>query len=367
MNLICVYISGGIDPVLRKCVKTVQTTLVGVSEAPLNDWLYTQYNIKSPSEAVYAPAKAHYMKAETFFDMEQVSEFLFNNNGPFWHMYTPGNLTSVIFVDQEDLIFAMNLVGQIAVRMPDVEIYTFEVMNNHLHFILAGEEAKCCIFFDMFKDRLSRYLRNKGRYIDLSRFVCNLIRIPDLKTLRNEIIYVNRNGYVARHDCTPFSYPWGAGAAIFNPFMECIPRTEYSKLTIREKRSICKSKDIDLPGNLMVSNGIILPSSYCVLKKTEQLFRDPHHYFSMLSKNWEAYSEIAKRLGDSVTITNEEMYGAVCALCAKEYGIKNPGHLNPDQKIEMAKRMKHDYNASNKQIKSILRLEMHLVEELFGH
>ena len=66
MNLICVYISGGIDPVLRKCVKTVQTTLVGVSEAPLNDWLYTQYNIKSPSEAVYAPAKNTLYESRNF-------------------------------------------------------------------------------------------------------------------------------------------------------------------------------------------------------------------------------------------------------------------------------------------------------------
>lgn len=306
------------------------------------------------------------MKTETFYNREQEAEFLFNSEGPFWHLYTPGNLNSIIFTDDKDLKFAMNLIGQVAARVPEVEIYTFEVMNNHLHFILAGEEAKCRYFFELLKEKLGRYLRVKGRSIDLSGFECSMIRIPDLKTLRNEIVYTNRNGYVARHDCTPFSYPWGAGACMFNPFLNLIPKTEYSALTIRQKREICKSKDIDLPGNLMVHSGVILPSSYCAIKKAEQLFRDPHHYFNMLSKNWEAYSEVAKRLGDTVVITYEEMYSAVAALSAKNYGVKNPSFLNPNQKIELAKLIKHEYNASNKQIKNILKLDADLIKELFG-
>jgi REP element-mobilizing transposase RayT len=306
------------------------------------------------------------MKAETFYDKERLAEFLFNNSGPFWHMYTPGNLTSVLLIDKEDFKFAMNLVAQAAAKVPEVRLYTFEVMNNHFHFIMSGAEEKCLALFELLKDKLARYLRTKGRSIDLSRFICSLIRIHDLRTLRNEILYTNRNGYVARHDCTPFSYPWGAGAAIFNPIAELIPKKEYSKLTIREKREICKSKEIDLPGDLMVYDGVILPSSYCAIKETEQFFRNPHHYFSMLSKNWEAYSEIAKRLGDTVIVTDEEMYGAIAAISLKEYGIKNPSHLNPSQKIELAKKMKRDYNASNKQIRSILKLDISIVEDLFG-
>ena len=75
-----------------------------------------------------------HMKIESFYNKEQTAEFLFNTEGPFWHLYTPGNLTSIIFTDTEELKFAMNLIGQTAARVPEVEIYTFEVMNNHLHF-----------------------------------------------------------------------------------------------------------------------------------------------------------------------------------------------------------------------------------------
>lgn len=306
------------------------------------------------------------MKAETYFNKEQEAEYLFNSSGPFWHMYTPGSMTTIIFVEEEDFIFGMNLIAQVSVRHPDVEVYTFEIMNNHLHLILSGEENACRQMFGMLKERLNRYLRNKGRALDSSGFDCSLVQITDLRMLRSEIVYVNRNGYVARHDCTPYTYPWGAGAAMFNTFIRLIPHTRYSELTIRQKRNICKSKDIDLPGNLKVYGNVILPSSYCALKKAELLFRDPHHYFNMLSKNWEAYSEIAKRLGDTITVTDEEMYGVVSALSAKEFGHKNPRLLGPESKIELARKMKSEYNASPKQIRSILKLDQSIVDELFG-
>lgn len=306
------------------------------------------------------------MKTVTFFDKEQEAEYIFNSNGPFWHMYTPGSLTSIIFTDADDFIYGMNLVPQTSIKICGIEIYTFEIMNNHLHFILSGKEEDCRLLFKSYKDRLCRYLRNKGELCDLRQFECNLIRITDLNMLRNEIIYVNRNGYVARHDCTPFSYPWGAGAAIFNTFIKLLPAKRYSDLTIREKRKICKSKDIDLRGNLLVYDNVILPSSYCALEKTEQLFRDPHHYFNMLSKNWEAYSETGKRLGETIIITDEEMYGAISALSAKIFGHKNPKLLNPSNKIELARKMRSEYSASKKQIRNILKIEQNIIDELFG-
>lgn len=36
------------------------------------------------------------------------------------------------------------------------------------------------------------------------------------------------------------------------------------------------------------------------------MFRDAHQYFNLLSKNYEAYSEEARRLGDIVVLTDEE-------------------------------------------------------------
>jgi len=45
--------------------------------------------------------------------------------------------------------------------------------------------------------------------------------------------------------------------------------------------------------------------------------------------------------------------------------VKNPFILDKSSKIELAKKLHFDYNASNKQIKRILRLDEHIVNSLF--
>lgn len=45
-------------------------------------------------------------------------------------------------------------------------------------------------------------------------------------------------------------------------------------------------------------NGHIAPPSYCDIRLGMAMFRDAHHYFWMVSKDVEAYEEIAKDLDD---------------------------------------------------------------------
>ena len=85
-----------------------------------------------------------------------------------------------------------------------------------------------------------------------------------------------------------------------------------------------------------------------------------------MSRNVEANGQIAKRLGDNVFLTDEEMYGAVCMLCKKDYSVASPLLLSPDAKLSVAKTMRFNYNASTKQIKRILKLELSVLNELFA-
>ncbi len=117
----------------------------------------------------------------------------------------------------------------------------------------------------------------------------------------------------------------------------------------------------------MVKDGWILPQSFCVTKYGERLFRDAHQYFSIVSKNYEAYSEIAKRLGDDVFLTDDEMFAAISLLAKKKYGDGRVTLLPNNSKIELAKTMRSDYNASESQIQRMLRLDRRIVSELFGH
>lgn len=304
--------------------------------------------------------------AVAFRDSECNCELNFKKHMQYWHLYTDGRNADIIFRNQEEMKIGMNLLAISCLNFPDVTVLTFALMNNHLHMILACGADRCRSLFEMFKSRLWKCFSRNSRTIDLSGFECKAVEISTLQSLRNEIVYVNRNGYVARPDCTPFSYPWGAGACFYNPFLLCLPSVPYAGLSVREKRKICHSNDVVIPSpDVKVIGGLILPSSFCSIAEAESFFRSAHHYFQHLTKRYEAYSEIASRLHESLFIADEEMYSAVCSQCMKYYGVKNPSHLSAKDRIEMARRMRRDYNASNRQIKAILKLESSIIDELF--
>lgn len=304
--------------------------------------------------------------AVSFWDKERDCEYIFNTSGPFWHVYTDGHSSDMIFSSKEDMVMAMNIMGVCSTYFPDVGIYTFVLMNNHVHNIMSGRKERCEEYFEMVKERLAKCFARNGKVVNLKNFNCQMIEITSLQSLRNEIAYVNRNGFVAITSCTPFSYPWGAGACFFNPFLERLPSVRFDDLTVREKRRISHNSGLDFAsGSLTVYDGVILPSSFCRIKEAEALFRNAHHYFQHLSRRFEAYSEIASRLHEKVFITDEEMYSAVCAICQKSYNVKHPGHLPAEKRVELARRMKHEYNASNRQIRNILKLDKTIVDELF--
>lgn len=304
--------------------------------------------------------------AATFRNMEQDCEYRFMAGAPFWHLYTDGNKADIIFSSSDDFKIGMNLMAVCCLRCPEVKVITFELMNNHLHMILSGEKQNCVGLFDMLRTMLQRHINRHNNAVSLKHLECNLLQIASLQSLRNEIAYVNRNGFIARPDCTPFSYPWGAGAAFFNPFLKMFPSIDYERLTVRQKRNICHSNNIDLPSNkAKVFNEIIIPSSYCHIEEGEAYFRSAHQYFHHLSRKYEAYSEIAQRLHESVFISDEEMYSAACSLCIRLYNVKNPSQLGSKERIEMARKMHQDYNASNRQIRNILKLEKNIVDTMF--
>ena len=95
------------------------------------------------------------------------------------------------------------------------------------------------------------------------------------------------------------------------------------------------------------------------------MFRDSHHYFSLLSKNVESFSSIARRLGDRVVVTDEEMYNLLTRIAQRDYKLNQVSLLPPQEKIRLAKMMHFEYNATNSQIQRLLKLDISVVNELF--
>lgn len=290
----------------------------------------------------------------------------FARNEPFWHLCTPGNWEGVIFREREDYLFGMNAVSLVAAEMREnVRILTFQIMSNHMHFVLSGEYGHVGMFFSILRKRLVKYLSLKQRGFEARGLNPGVFRVEDLKYLRNVIAYVNRNGYVADRNKTPYSYPWGANPYFFNPLMKNEEKQYLAGTTIESQRKMFSSRNYSCPENYYITRGHISPLCYCSIDTAESMFRDAHQYFNLVSRQVEAFSSIAQELGDRITFTDEEIYYAVTSICRKEYNADAPYMLGMEGKFEMARKMHYDFNASNKQIRRILRLDEHVVDSMF--
>jgi len=303
---------------------------------------------------------------KNFYDQERECETLYFSQGPFFHLCTPGDAVAQLFENDEDFCFAMNLTALCSHSVPDFRILTFEIMRNHLHAVGSGSAESGSAWFSCFRKRLIRYNQSLGRVRDMKAFRADILPIDSLSFLRNTIAYVNRNGYVVNPGHSPYSYPWGANRFFFNPDACLRKDVTYGRLTFREKRKLFCSHDIDYPAGHVIIDGYISPASYCQLSLAQSLFRDARHYFYQVSRNVEAYRDIAKLLGDSVFYTDDELYLVVRQLCRDRYGNARPEALPMEAKLELSRELHFDYKAGNKQIRRMLRLDERTLTALFG-
>ena len=95
------------------------------------------------------------------------------------------------------------------------------------------------------------------------------------------------------------------------------------------------------------------------------MFRDARSYFNSLTRNAEAFSQIAARLKDIIFLTDDELYSAMISYINKEYSVRTAAELSAQQKIDTARHMHFHYNASNQQLRRLLRMDIAVLEELF--
>jgi REP element-mobilizing transposase RayT len=300
----------------------------------------------------------------SFAEKERACEIAFGEFGPFWHVYTDGSIMIDFFSNDDEKKEGMIVLAVCAMLFREVELVTFELMNNHVHLIMRGSREGCLDFFDMFKRRLKRRFQRHDRVVDWDRFEAQILEIETLRALRNEIIYVNRNAYVANHNYTPFSYPWGGGWAYFSPVIDLLSVISVREMGARRVRELTHFRDVDEIVRLRFVGDVPYIPSFCRIDIGESLFQNARSYFYALSRNAEAYSQVASRLKDNVFLTDDEMF-VVAARSAESDFSTRLRLLTPDQKIQLARKLHFDYNASNAQLRRILNLDLAVLNELF--
>ena len=302
------------------------------------------------------------MKRISYIESERMCEATFLNEGRWWRLYTPGNLTSLIFASDDDYRFAMNLMARCLTEFPALKVVAFEIMSNHLHIVLCGDESIINEFFALYRKRLKRYLTTKVQGRLSNQFQMSLKPVNDLKALRDVIVYVNRNGYVVCPSHTPFSYPWGTGRYYFNDVQITKRLSDVTDIGIRR---MFRSRNPHLPCDFRIIDGHVTPPEYCAIKLGMAMFRDAHQYFYMVSKNIEAYEMLAAELDDGEFLTDSELFPQVVKIVKSGYNAATLRDLSQAQKLELARKLRCDYRSSNRQIRRVLGLSQYEVDSLF--
>lgn len=180
--------------------------------------------------------------------------------------------------------------------------------------------------------------------------------------MRNTIVYVNRNGYVADRNYTPFSYPWGTGKYYFGGAGS---EGADAFLNVNERRRLFRGRAGILPEKYQIIDGYVTPSSYCNLELGMSLYRDAHHYFYMVSKNVEAYGELAVELNDGEYLTDTELVSQVMRFLKSDYDVNSLRDLSKTQKYDFARRLRFEFRSSNEQIRRVLNLTSAEVNTIF--
>ena len=125
------------------------------------------------------------------------------------------------------------------------------------------------------------------------------------------------------------------------------------------------TRDVDFPDDYYMTGGYISPDCYCNISGCESLFKNAHHYFSLISRRVESFADIAREIGDTISYTDEEMILVSLNYSNKKFGKSNLNVLDKNEKVELAKEMHFNYNSSVKQIHRILKIDMAVLNTLF--
>ncbi len=304
------------------------------------------------------------MEKIDFAGLERSCQARFLKAGDIFHVFSLEN-HPVIFHNEEEFKTAMNIVAFVAILFPGIIVYTFEIMDNHFHFAMAGRMEDIEAFIRMLSEKLASHPSLKESRNDIKALTFKKHSIKSLENLRNVIAYDNRNGAVVCPDENVFSYRWGANRYFFNREAKLRYNECGRKATCRDKRKIFCSAQLDSTNSVIMLDGYVSPLCYCHILEAELFFRNSRHYFHSVSRNIESAKDIAKSIGESIFYSDEDLYSHVRMLCSKRYGCKSLSSLNSSAKTEIAKELHFDFNATNKQICRLLKVEQCIVDALF--
>ena len=96
----------------------------------------------------------------------------------------------------------------------------------------------------------------------------------------------------------------------------------------------------------------------------QSLFSSSGQYFSLLTRRIESYKVVANLIGEMVYYTDDDLYAVLLQICKNEYNVESPAILRPEAKISLMRKLKKEYNASDKQLMRMLKVDSALCQKV---
>ena len=216
------------------------------------------------------------------------------------YLLTTEHLENLLwFREGEDFKVAMNYVAIQAAETPDVAVFAFILMSNHVHFLLKGHRERTTDFVQGFKHRYSLYYSRKygiKEFLRKNGLDVKLIPYED-EAPEKAVAYIQMNSVAANICAHPSQYSWGTGNTFFNPAPTGGKRL--SSLSGRaRKRMLHSEADHRLPPDWQIcESGYIPPGYYVDVTAVEALFRSPRrmNFFLVNSSNSRTFAGACSR------------------------------------------------------------------------
>ena len=274
----------------------------------------------------------------------------------YFHICTDGNAVPWIFQDDEDFIAGINRIGICSISS-EVETVAYTLMDNHGHFIAYGTLLACKKYINNYKVQTGKYISRKYKVKDpLRDLPVKIIPIKTEEELMSTIAYLDRNSVVAGFKFLPSEYPWGSARYIFRDNALEITSRRLGEIGLNEKRRLLKTRT-PLPDDWEIDyHGMLVPGkSFLNIARLEKIFKTPIRYNYFLAKKLEGSIEMAQ--GFKTFLPDKELRPVASQISMTLFGTTDIRSLNVKSRLRIARKLRHGYAATIKQISRMVYLD----------
>lgn len=288
----------------------------------------------------------------------------------FFHMCAKGADVRNFIIREADYKPAFNYIGVCAANCK-ATVVSFSIEDTHPHILLCGTYGNCLKFMEMY-ERLYRYYaatnREKGK--EKLKIHCELYPVGnDESYLLNVAAYTIIQATKDGKSVMPYDYKWGTGSMYFRcgnytpPWYFdsngiILPKTPFNEAGTVEKRKILHTRTYSIPGTWLICNGLILPENYIDIRLFEDIYQTFNRFRVFLSSPKQREEEMLSKMASyrGVSVDDLEAREICKSCCEKLFGSRSTSALKADERLSLARELRHQYHLSFRQLSILVRL-----------